>query len=76
MREKELLPMGSVVGLKGSKKRVMITGFSSKVKEKVFDYCGCLFPEGIIDSNMNILFNNEDIEKIYYKCSLKEEIKK
>ncbi|MBR2828220.1 MAG: DUF4176 domain-containing protein [Bacilli bacterium] len=70
MKEK-FLPIGTVVLLKGGKKRVMITSylvFANKddEKKKMFDYGGCTFPEGIIDSNHTVGFNHEDIEKVFY----------
>jgi hypothetical protein len=62
------LPIGSVVMLKGGKKRIMITGYASvdlKKKDKVYDYCGCMFPEGVISTENNLLFDHNNIEKIY-----------
>lgn len=62
------LPIGSVVLLKDSSKRIMITGFYIKSKEigdKIFDYIGCLYPEGILDTEKNLLFNHDDINKIF-----------
>ena len=32
----------------------------------VCDYSGCRYPEGIISSDRNSLFNHEDIEEIFY----------
>ena len=63
------LPIGTVVLLKGAKKRLMITGFCSfddAKKDKAYDYTGCLYPEGIISSKQMALFNHNQIEKIYY----------
>lgn len=62
------LPIGTVVLLKGGKKRVMVTGFACtpENKEKTFDYCGCLYPEGMLDSNSNLLFDHSQIEHVYY----------
>ena len=63
------LPIGTVVLLKGAKKRLMITGFCSlgdKDKKRAYDYSGCLFPEGIITSNQIALFDHSQIEKIFH----------
>lgn len=63
------LPIGTVVILKGAKKRLMITGFCSydeAKKDKAYDYTGCLYPEGIISSKQMALFNHSQIEKIFY----------
>lgn len=62
------LPIGTVVTLKNGTKKVMILGFCAAEKEdtKVFDYSGCLYPEGIIDPSKAYLFNHEQIEEIYH----------
>lgn len=65
----KFLPIGTVVLLKGAKKRLMITGFCSfdeGKKDKAYDYTGCLYPEGIISSKQMALFNHSQIEKVYY----------
>ena len=69
MNYEKYLPIGTVVMLKGGKKRAMITGFcsiSGDDKSKVYDYSGCLYPEGFISSNQTLLFDHSQIEKIYY----------
>ncbi len=65
----KFLPIGTVVLLKGAKKRLMITGFCSfdeAKKDKAYDYTGCLYPEGIISSKQMALFNHSQIEKVYH----------
>lgn len=65
----KFLPIGSVVLLKGGSKRLMITGFCVMAKDNsnvMYDYCGCLYPEGVISSDQTALFNHEQIEKIFY----------
>ena len=56
MNKKEL-PIGTVVMLVGGSKKVMITGYRSKNADadKVFDYNGCVFPEGLME-NIYCLF--------------------
>ena len=64
------LPLGTVVLLKGATKRVMITGFASKspdTGEKVFDYSGCIYPEGFFDYNKVCVFDHEQIDEIFQK---------
>lgn len=64
----KFLPIGSVVLLKGATKRLMITGFCTMAvddKSKMYDYSGCLFPEGVISSNETALFNHDQIERIF-----------
>ena len=68
MKEK-YLPIGTVVLLKGGKKRAMITGFCSVAQEnqdKIYDYSGCVYPEGYLSSNQVCLFDHDQIEKIYF----------
>jgi len=65
-----LLPIGSVVLLKNSTKKVMIIGLCQTEatdvnEEKVWDYAGCLFPEGYLNPDELYLFNGEQIESIY-----------
>lgn len=63
------LPIGTVVMLKGGTKRAMIIGFCSIAdgkKDKIYDYTGCLYPEGIISSREMALFDHSQIDKIYY----------
>lgn len=65
---KQFLPIGSIVMLKGGNKRVMICGrVQTRVEDdKIFDYTACLYPEGYIDAQSMYLFNNEDIDTVYY----------
>ena len=65
---KELLPIGSVVKLKKGTKRIMVCGrIQSKVDDNViYDYSSCYYPEGIIDPKELFLFNNEDIDVVYF----------
>ncbi len=68
MREK-YLPIGTVVLLKGGRKRAMITGFCSVAQEnqeKIYDYSGCVYPEGYLSSNQVCLFDHDQIEKIFF----------
>lgn len=63
-----LLPVGSVVLLKNSTKRVMIIGvcqLAAADPSKVWDYVGCPFPEGYLGPDKTYLFNREQIERIY-----------
>lgn len=75
---KKYLPIGTVVMLKGGSKRVMITGFCSVAEEnknKVFDYSGCLYPEGYLSSKQVCLFDHEQIDKVYHIGLVDEEEK-
>ncbi len=63
-----LLPIGSVVLIGDSKKKVMIVGVCQKgggETVRLWDYTGVIFPEGYLDSNKMFLFNNEQITQVY-----------
>lgn len=61
-----LLPIGSVVLIGGSIKKVMIVGVAQKGMDgKLWDYAGVLFPEGYIDSEKLFLFNSQQVAEIY-----------
>ena len=64
-----LLPIGSVVLLKNSSKRVMIIGVLQQQtvdgEAKLWDYSGCFYPEGYMGPDKSFLFNGEQIDKLY-----------
>lgn len=63
-----LLPLGSVVLLRGGAKRVMITGrIQARVGErKVYDYSACAYPEGIVSPKGMFFFDHDAIERLYF----------
>ena len=78
MKER-FLPIGTVLLLKGGKKEVMITSYcifptniqikdgkAVKPDQKMYEYGGCIYPEGILDSSMSCAFNHNQIEKILH----------
>lgn len=66
---KTLLPLGTVVALKGVEHRVMILGYA-RFKEgdttHVYDYVGCYFPEGFVGLDKTMIFDHEMIASLYY----------
>lgn len=63
------LPIGSIVLLKGGTKKAMVTGFCSITEDdtdKIYDYTGCVYPEGFLDFDQICLFDHSQIEKIYH----------
>ncbi len=64
-----LFPIGTVVLLKNSKKRVMIIGILQKQikdgQDVIWDYSGCFYPEGYMGPDKSFLFNNDQIEKVF-----------
>ncbi len=67
MIEQKFLPIGSVCILKDATRKVMITGFLAKGEssDKVYDYVGCMYPEGVLSSQQNLLFDHDQIVKIF-----------
>lgn len=77
--EEKYLPIGSVVLLKNSEKKLMITGFCCVGREnsnKIYDYSGCMYPEGILKSDKVAMFDHSQIEKVIYMGLIDEEEKK
>lgn len=63
------LPIGSIVKLKNSNKKIMITGyFSVEYKNDivVYDYSGCAYPEGMMLKSNYCSFNHGDIETVEF----------
>ncbi len=64
----QLLPLGSVVLVRGANKRLMITG-RVQVRtgdDKVYDYSACLFPEGIVRPDALAFFDHDAIEHLFF----------
>lgn len=75
---RKYLPIGTVVMLKGGSKRLMITGFCSMPTDdenEMYDYAGCMYPEGFLSSDQTALFNHDQIDKIYYMGLIDDEEK-
>ena len=64
-----LLPIGSVVLLKDSTKRVMIIGVLQIQRtdngEKMWDYSGVYYPEGYLGPDRTFLFNDDQIIRVF-----------
>lgn len=63
-----LLPLGSVVLLKGATKRVMITGRIQvrSGESKIYDYSACWYPEGITGSKEMFFFDHDAIDRLFF----------
>lgn len=65
--DEKYLPIGTVVLLEGGTKELMITGYcitTEKDPNKVYDYCGCMYPEGYLSSTLNCVFDHSQIVSI------------
>lgn len=72
--EEKYLPIGTVVSLNGGTKKTMIVGFCPVTEDgKKFDYIGCLYPEGVVSPNESLLFNHDQIVKVYAKGMVDDE---
>ena len=68
MNNEKYLPVGTVVILKGGETKLFVAGFAVQGdgEEKIYDYIGYLYPEGVISTEENYLFDHEQIERIFY----------
>ena len=67
--KEKFLPLGTVVLLKNGTKRIMINGFctiDANNQTKMYDYSGVLFPEGALSSDQILLFDHEQIDKVFH----------
>ena len=66
--KKSLLPIGSVVLLKGGQKRLMICGrIQTDVATGItYDYSACYYPDGILNSKELFMFNNDNIQRLFF----------
>lgn len=65
-----ILPIGSVVKLKGLKKPLMIFGImqlNGIAEKQLFDYSAVPYPEGNIDIRAIVSFNRDKIEKVIFR---------
>jgi hypothetical protein len=61
------LPIGTVVLLKNAEKKLMIEGYmfaNENDPGTVYDYGGVMYPEGRMDSDHFLLFNEDMIEEV------------
>lgn len=70
MEENKYLPLGTIVIVKGSVKKILIVGrgVASSMDGKIqyFDYVACTYPEGLIGETV-LYINHDDIEEVVYK---------
>lgn len=75
MEEKHFLPLGSLVRLKGGKRKLVIIGINQIGSDnKNYDYSSCMYPYGYLNSDELFLFNNENIEEVIYKGYVDKEL--
>lgn len=68
MENKEVLPIGTVVQLKGEKAvRVMIVGYLCGDGNSVYDYAAVRYPAGEAADDIHVLFNEPAIERVLFE---------
>lgn len=65
---RNLLPLGSVVLLREGVKKIMICGRiqAKEGSDEIYDYSGCLYPEGLVGPGSIFFFNDQDIDRLYF----------
>ena len=73
----DYLPIGSVIKLRGTDRKLMITAYDVTVNDspKSFDYGGCFYPIGMVTNEDMLVFNKFQIEEVLYKGYESEEQK-
>ncbi len=69
--KEKFLPIGTVVLLKDGNKKVMILSYlifptGNAEHREMYDYGGCTFPEGVIDSKVGLGFNHSQIAEVVH----------
>lgn len=66
---KELLPIGSVVLLKGGTKKAMVYGIKqTDLSDGLeYDYIGVIYPEGNMGDGSQFFFNHDAIDQVFFR---------
>lgn len=72
---KKVLPLGSVVLLKGAKRYIVVMGYMmvEEGEDKVWDYMGCAYPIGAVSSEATLMFDRNQIDKVIFEGFSDEE---
>lgn len=65
---KNLLPIGSVVLLKGGDKRIMICGRiqAKEGENRIYDYSACYYPQGLASADGVFFFDRDAIDRVFF----------
>jgi len=74
-KQDKLLSIGSVVLLKGARRKLMIFGrvMSCDTTKKNYDYVGVPYPEGNISKDYTYLFNHKEVVEVLHQGLIDEE---
>lgn len=72
---RQLHPIGTVVRLREGEKRLVIIGrFQTLLStEEVYDYVGCLYPEGYLKPEQSFVFNHDAIAEVVHRGFVDDE---
>lgn len=75
-RSEPFFPIGTIVNLKDYNNKVMITGYLIKTETgKIYDYCGCDYPTGVLSNRQYLYFDKKNIIKIVKSGYMDDEVK-
>ena len=66
---KILLPIGSIVKVKGVEVKVMITSYGVSTRlnpNEIWDYGGCMYPIGTLSNKTTIKFDSYQITDVFF----------
>lgn len=70
MREEKYLPLGSVILVTGSVKKILLIGrgavSTQEGQTRYFDYVGVTYPEGLVGDTI-LYINHEDIAELIFR---------
>lgn len=64
-----MLPVGTVLSVKGNENLLMIIGLivTNEKTNMIYEYAACKYPFGVIGESEYVMFNNENIEEIFHR---------
>ncbi len=65
---KNMLPIGSVVKTIGAKRKLMVIGriLTTEENDKIYDYVGVPYPEGVGASDQMYFFDRDQVEELLF----------
>lgn len=65
---KNMLPIGSVIRTIGAERKLMVIGriITTEEKDKIYDYVGVPYPEGIGASDQMYFFDRDQVEELLF----------
>lgn len=65
--QSRLLPVGSVVRLRGTDALVMVMGFAPQMGEVEADYLGVAYPQGLVYGDAALAFDGDAVEEVVFR---------